>query len=357
MLAGLPVRDRASTSLVLGPIALLCVYGIAKAIAGRGFAYVASALWVVAPLLAIPYFLADYHRRYVEQTLPAGLGLTTSADFPSMVAVLVAAYFAFRALAERRRLDALTRRPRGRARARRSSRRTASSCPRRSSRSPSRGARGRCSSAAPGSSRRSSALALWKDRGLGHLPLSSHATPRGTERSSPSAVDHVARYLPFDWHHLRTTSTASASSPGAGGWSSVARRGRVGALRRSLPQAALVVVWLASYVLAQGRLDVADFNDGELLPLPRARIPGRVPARDRRCRSSCRSPAGGSLRAGDARDLARDAAARGGSCSALRAFLALVPLVADRSRSPQHDARRARRRPRRRRSCPRTASR
>ena len=84
------------------------MYGLAKAVAGRRFAYLASALWVVAPVLAIPYFLLDYHRRYVGLQLPADLGLTTLGDFPSMVAILVAAYFAFRALTSRDDLDAVS---------------------------------------------------------------------------------------------------------------------------------------------------------------------------------------------------------------------------------------------------------
>jgi hypothetical protein len=93
--------------VVLAPIALLCVYAIAKPIAGRRWAYIVSVLWVLAPVLAIRYFLADYHRRYVGETLPAVLGLTASPDFPAMVAVLVAAFFCARALLGGDRRDAL----------------------------------------------------------------------------------------------------------------------------------------------------------------------------------------------------------------------------------------------------------
>jgi len=91
-----------------GTIALLCVYGLAKAVAGRRYAYVVTALWVVAPVAVLPYFLLDYHRRYLGFQLPADLGLTTASAFPSMVAVLVSGYFAFRALEGGDELDGLT---------------------------------------------------------------------------------------------------------------------------------------------------------------------------------------------------------------------------------------------------------
>ena len=73
--------------LVLGPIALLCVYGIASRIGGRLLGYWASLLWVVAPFAAIPLFVGRYHERWIEQFLPQALGLTAMADFPSMVLV------------------------------------------------------------------------------------------------------------------------------------------------------------------------------------------------------------------------------------------------------------------------------
>ena len=84
--------------LVLGPIALACVYALAARIGGRLLGLWAAALWVAAPYLAIPFFRADYHDRYVEQFLPQALGLTALADFPSMVCLLVAAWLAVRAL-------------------------------------------------------------------------------------------------------------------------------------------------------------------------------------------------------------------------------------------------------------------
>ena len=71
--------------LVLWPVALLCVYGISKAIGGRGFAYLATLAWVVFPLATIPYFYGRYHVKLVDQTLPVAQGLVATGDFPSMV--------------------------------------------------------------------------------------------------------------------------------------------------------------------------------------------------------------------------------------------------------------------------------
>ena len=60
-------------------------------------------MWVVLPLAAIGYFLPDYHSRYVDVALPAALGLTELGDFPSLVCLLVAAYFGYRLLSSRSR--------------------------------------------------------------------------------------------------------------------------------------------------------------------------------------------------------------------------------------------------------------
>jgi hypothetical protein len=92
--------------LVLGPIGLLCVYGIAARIGGRLLGYWASFLWVIAPYAAIPLFVERYREKWTEQFLPQATGLTAMADYPSMVAVLAAAYFVTRSLSPGRVADA-----------------------------------------------------------------------------------------------------------------------------------------------------------------------------------------------------------------------------------------------------------
>jgi hypothetical protein len=93
--------------LVLGPIALLCVYGIASRIGGRLLGYWAAFLWVVAPFASIPLWVDRYQERWAEQFLPQALGLTAMADFPSMVLALAAAYFVVRSLEPGRLTDAV----------------------------------------------------------------------------------------------------------------------------------------------------------------------------------------------------------------------------------------------------------
>ena len=85
-------------TLVLLPVALLCVYGIASRIAGRLFGYWAAACWIALPYLTILFLEVGYHQKYTELTLPQLLGLTSVPDFPAMVALLVSAYFCLRAL-------------------------------------------------------------------------------------------------------------------------------------------------------------------------------------------------------------------------------------------------------------------
>ena len=92
--------------LVLGPIALLCIYGIAARIGGRLIGYWASFLWVVAPFASIPLWVDRYQERWTEHFLPQALGLGPLSDFPSMVVVLASAYFVVRSLDPGRLADA-----------------------------------------------------------------------------------------------------------------------------------------------------------------------------------------------------------------------------------------------------------
>jgi hypothetical protein len=84
--------------LVLLPASLLLVYAIATHIGGRPFGYWAAALWVFVPYLAIPLFVDRYHTQFAEQFLPHALGLSGLGDFPSTVALLLAAWLVLRAL-------------------------------------------------------------------------------------------------------------------------------------------------------------------------------------------------------------------------------------------------------------------
>ncbi|HEY4346301.1 MAG TPA: hypothetical protein VGM80_01850 [Gaiellaceae bacterium] len=254
MVAGLPYAI-AINVLVLGPIALCCIYGLAKEIAGRRYAYLVSLVWTVAPLLAIPYFVLRYHRRYVGETLPAVLGLTTLGDFPSMVALLVSAYFAFRAISSGRGSDALT---------------SGLAAGLALAIKPSNGAFLPALVVAFALARRPRALmmvaaglapalvclTLWKDRGLGHVPLftsSAQAYALGSGSPPLGLSTHLNSYIRFNWHSLTQNIDGLREytwSKRMIEWSLVG--GAIGLTRRSLAGGALLAVWLASYVLVKG---------------------------------------------------------------------------------------------------------
>ena len=93
--------------LVLGPVALLCIYDLASRIGGRLLGYWASFLWAIAPIASIPLFVDRYQERFGEQFLPQALGLTAMSDYPSMVLVLASAVFVVRSLDAARVTDAV----------------------------------------------------------------------------------------------------------------------------------------------------------------------------------------------------------------------------------------------------------
>jgi len=84
--------------LVLLPLALLFAYGIGERIAGRWLGYVCAVGFLVAPYLVIPGFEHRYHEQWVEQFLPQALGMTGLSDFFAMVATMGAAWLFLRAL-------------------------------------------------------------------------------------------------------------------------------------------------------------------------------------------------------------------------------------------------------------------
>jgi hypothetical protein len=97
LVSALPVIVLFNT-LVLLPVALACVYGIAARIGGRLFGYWAVAVWIAVPYLGIVFVEPGYHQKYTELTLPQLEGLTSVPDFPATVALLVCAYLSLRAL-------------------------------------------------------------------------------------------------------------------------------------------------------------------------------------------------------------------------------------------------------------------
>ena len=96
-LDGVPALVLVQT-VVLLPLALLAVYGIASRIGGRVLGYFTAICWVVVPYAAVHLFSATYRHTYEEQILPQALGLSGLSLLPSVVCVLLAGYFAITSL-------------------------------------------------------------------------------------------------------------------------------------------------------------------------------------------------------------------------------------------------------------------
>jgi hypothetical protein len=253
--------------LVLMPVAMLALYGIAARIGGRLFAYWALLLWVVVPFIGIRYTNTGYHQKYTELLLPQAFGLTAMADFPTTVATLVSVYFCMRTLTSEHPelLDGLA-----------------------------------CGAAAgiaiaikPSTSiflagiavtlayrRRAAiagsvfagmvpalaALALWKERGLGHLPLlsSSAPAPRGLAAAQPIAGLNLHKYThQVDWSRFLNNLDLIREHF----WSNrliewLVIGGLIGLARRSRTAALLVGVWFAVFAIVKGGYAQASVEDG-----------------------------------------------------------------------------------------------
>lgn len=253
--------------LVLAPVALLCIYGIAKRIGGRIFAYWAVALWLTVPFIGIKFTDYLYHQRYTELTLPQGFGLTAMADFPSMVAVLVCVYFGLRVL---ERPDAIEALAAGLAAGVAISIKPASS--------PFLGGlllgflyRRRFAGAAylvAGLAPALITLALWKYRGLGYLPL---FRAEGAARLAAGAQQQLVafnplhHYVKFDWHKLNLNLLAIKEhfwSLRVVEWLVIA--GLIGLGRRSLTAALVVGGWFAAFVVTKATYEYASIDDASV---------------------------------------------------------------------------------------------
>lgn len=255
-------------TLVLLPIALLCVYGIGVRIGGRVFGYWTAALWIAMPFLGIVYTLSGYHQKYTELTLPQALGLTAMSDFPSIVLLLVAAYFVVRALERPAVVDGLAAGVAvGAAVLVKSSDAlfivalAAALLARRRWRE--------LVAVAIGLAPELIALALWKQRGLGNLPAFALGQPVVREALPAAGVfAPVHHYVHFDWHHLYENLLGIQEHF----WSVrvvelIPIAGAIGLARRSRSQALFVGLWFAVFLVAKGTYFDASMDDASFLRL------------------------------------------------------------------------------------------
>ena len=250
--------------LVLGPVALLCVYGIAARIGGRLLGYWSALLWAIAPFAAIPLFVDRYHERWTEQFLPQALGLTAMSDFPSMVLVLAGAYFVVRSLAPGRITDAALagvligagaglKPPNllvvaGAALAYVVARRWREGLA--------------CGIAILPALL---VLLLWKVRGLGQVPAFALEQTQLAASSHPLAVDlKLDRYFDLDFDHWRGQMDALREffwSQRVAQWAPVAGLIAVLSVRRGAI-AALLGGWLAAFLVVKGFSPLASIESG-----------------------------------------------------------------------------------------------
>ncbi|HWG55343.1 MAG TPA: hypothetical protein VNT58_02345 [Gaiellaceae bacterium] len=243
--------------LLLAPAAILALYGLAARVAGPVFGLVAAAVWVVTPVAVIPLWRDDYHDRYVEQFLPQALGLSALADYPSLVLLLVSAYLFVRVLETRAPLDAVASglvagfalgvKPSNAiflaapVLAALAARRLRPLLPFALALLPA-----------------ALTLAIWKQRGLGALPLFALEEARvaaGVALSAPMAITlpNVDRYLNVDLDVLRDNFAHLREyfwSVRVLQWLPIA--GVVGLARRSPSVAALVGGWFGLYLFLKG---------------------------------------------------------------------------------------------------------
>ncbi len=269
-LAGLPAIVLLQV-LVLLPISTLCMYAIGARIGGRVVGYLAALCWVLGPYAAIPLWDHRYHEKYVEQFLPQALGLTGLGDFPSTVCLLLAALFFLRALDGRGTGDMLVAgvaagfaigiKPAnalflgGPALAFIAVRRW-------------RHAATFSAALAPGVL----ALALWKLKGLGYVPIFSKGEPAAAGASpflpsEPLAII-LSKYTHLSWPRLENNYLQLREffwSVRLVQWIPVA--GALAIARRSWPKVLFLAGWLGAFVLVKGSSPAARIEDGSFLRL------------------------------------------------------------------------------------------
>lgn len=257
---------------VLLPIAILTLYGIATRIGGRLFGYWTLALWILVPLLGIPFANAGYHQKYTELTLPQALGLTALADFPTLVATLISVYCCAKILFDSKPqlLDGIAAGAAGGA------------------------AIGLKPSAAlfllgpalallfarryvhatafvAGIAPAVITLTAWKWRGDGYLPISNayRSVRLATGAASTPVLGlNLHRYLNVDWSHFGTNLDLLREHFWSGRllqWLAVA--GAVGLALRSSRAFLLIVGWFASYLVIRWTRPDASIEDASLLRL------------------------------------------------------------------------------------------
>ncbi|HEY1512843.1 MAG TPA: glycosyltransferase family 39 protein [Gaiellaceae bacterium] len=275
LLSGLPVIV-VFQAVVLVPLTVVLIWLVADRLFGRLYAWGATALWVAAPVLLVWGMRRHDYRAEFEQNFlaPHVYGLTNMADFPSVVLTLACAWATLRALDSDRTEDwvfagllagvtlgvkpansfflvgvivvlALSRR--------------------------ARGALVFAGALVPALV----VLAIWKQRGLGHLPLL--AAGQVHEAAGPLVAASPTRYVPWDFHHLGSELRDLMEEF----WSVrllewIALAGTVAAIRRAPARGAFVVVWFAMFCVVKGSSNQASVTTTSYFRLTEPGFPAFV---------------------------------------------------------------------------------
>jgi hypothetical protein len=267
ILAGLPAV-LLFQFLVLLPLGLLMIYALAARIGGRVLGYWAAALWIALPFLTIPLFVDRYHQTYVELTLPQVFGLTGLGDFPSMIAVLVAAYFCLRTLETRATPDAVA---------------TGLAAGVAIGIKPANGLFVFAPLAALALARQPRnavvfagavvpalvALAIWKARGSGISFLANDAIRLASEDTNrfvpPSRWERIREYVPLDVDQLNYQFLGFREFfYSARMIEFVPIAGALAVVRRSAPQAVFLATWLGAFFLIKGSSEAVNVETGSI---------------------------------------------------------------------------------------------
>ncbi|HEY7344095.1 MAG TPA: hypothetical protein VH620_00940 [Gaiella sp.] len=265
---------------LLAPVATLAVYDIGARLAGRLAGLWCAAAFVAAPFVAIPYFVQRYHDSWVDQFLPQALGLTQQADFPSLVAVLVAAALTVRALeAFAYREAVLAGTFAGVALALKPANALFLGGPALAFLIARRWRQATLFAVALAPALL--ALTLWKWRGLGEVPLFAVGGTRLAAGLGDPAVASVTTWFDRTVHLDFDTWKQNMSNLREFSWSArvlqfLAVAGVVAVARRSLPAAGLLGGWLLGYVVVKGAADVATVESGSYWRLIMPALPAFV---------------------------------------------------------------------------------
>jgi hypothetical protein len=263
-------------ALVLVPLTVVLVWLVADRLFGRLYAWGAASLWIAAPLLLVWGMRRHDYRVQFEQNFlaPHVYGLTDMADFPSVLLTLACAWATLRALDSDRTEDwlfaglvaglaigmkpanafflvgvvvllALSRR--------------------------ARGAIVFAAALVPALV----VLVIWKQRGLGDLPLL--AAGQVHEAAGPIVAAGPTTYVPWDPHHLRSELRDLMEvfwSVRLLEW--VALAGVVAAIRRAPARGAFVAVWFVMFCVVKGSSNQASVTTTSYFRLTEPGFPAFV---------------------------------------------------------------------------------